>query len=124
MLLRHAYGSALRRLRLRRGLTLRQLSDASRVSLPYLSEIERGRKEASSEILATVCVVLGISVHDLLREAATELPQTGAFVLDLVPRRGSDELHQPALDRSTGIPSRPDAVLFGAVLPDAVLLAA
>ena len=90
MLLRHAYGSALRRLRLRRGLTLRQVSDASRVSLPYLSEIERGRKEASSEILATVCAVLGLSVHDLLRETASELSVTGAPVLDLTERR--DEL--------------------------------
>jgi len=91
MLLRHAYGSALRRFRLRRGMTLRQLSEASRVSLPYLSEIERGRKEASSEILATVCAVLGLSVHDLLRETARELSTTGAPVIDLTPRR--DDAH-------------------------------
>jgi Predicted transcriptional regulators len=90
MLLRYAYGSALRRMRLRRGLTLRQLSQASSVSVPYLSEIERGRKEASSEILATVCAVLGLSVHDLLRETARELSTTGAPVLDLTARR--DEL--------------------------------
>ncbi|HWU48207.1 MAG TPA: helix-turn-helix transcriptional regulator [Humibacter sp.] len=87
MLLRHAYGSALRRARLRRGMTLRQLSQASSVSVPYLSEIERGRKEASSEILATVCAVLGLSVHDLLRETARELSLTAAPVLDLSARR-------------------------------------
>ena len=73
MLLRHAIGHALRRARLEQGKTLRQLAQASRVSLPYLSEIERGRKEASSEILATVCRVLDISLGDLLNDVSREL---------------------------------------------------
>ena len=73
MLLRHAIGHALRRLRLEQGKTLRQLAQASRVSLPYLSEIERGRKEASSEILATVCRVLDVSLGDLLNDVSREL---------------------------------------------------
>jgi transcriptional regulator with XRE-family HTH domain len=72
MLLRHAIGSALRRLRLARGKTLRQLAEESRVSVPYLSEIERGRKEASSEILAQLCRVLDISEAGLLEEVRHE----------------------------------------------------
>jgi transcriptional regulator with XRE-family HTH domain len=73
MLLRHAIGHVLRRLRLEQGKTLRQLAQASRVSLPYLSEIERGRKEASSEILATVCRMLDISLGELLDDVSREL---------------------------------------------------
>jgi len=93
MLLRHAIGSALRRLRLQRGLTLRQLSERSRVSLPYLSELERGRKEASSEILATICIVLAVSVPELLRETDAEYAHAegagpGAPVLDIRSRLG------------------------------------
>jgi transcriptional regulator with XRE-family HTH domain len=72
MLLRHAIGSVLRRLRLQRGWTLRRLAEESRISVPYLSELERGRKEASSEILATLCRVLDISERQLLRETDAE----------------------------------------------------
>ena len=72
MLLRHAIGSVLRRLRLERGTTLRQLSESSRISVPYLSEVERGRKEASSEILATLCRVLEITERELLARVAGE----------------------------------------------------
>ncbi len=77
MLLRHAIGAALRRIRLDEGLTLREVALAASISMPYLSEIERGRKEPSSEILAGVCRALGLSLVDLLQVAAE------AFVLDL-----------------------------------------
>ncbi|WP_382309160.1 helix-turn-helix domain-containing protein [Herbiconiux sp. UC225_62] len=73
MLLRHAIGHVLRRIRLERRLTLRDLARESRVSVPYLSEIERGRKEVSSEILATVCRVLDLSLADLLGAVSREL---------------------------------------------------
>jgi transcriptional regulator with XRE-family HTH domain len=73
MLLRHAIGHVLRRIRLERRLTLRDLARDSRVSVPYLSEIERGRKEVSSEILATVCRVLDLSLADLLDAVSREL---------------------------------------------------
>ena len=78
MLLRHAIGAALRRIRLDEGLTLREVALAASISMPYLSEIERGRKEPSSEILAGVCRALGLSLVDLLQEVSAE-----AFVLDL-----------------------------------------
>ncbi|MET4781151.1 helix-turn-helix transcriptional regulator [Glaciihabitans sp. UYNi722] len=83
MLLRHAIGHVLRRLRLEQGKTLRQLAIASRVSLPYLSEIERGRKEASSEILATVCRVLDITLGDLLDDVSRELALGEVAVLEM-----------------------------------------
>lgn len=56
-----------------RGLTLREVAQNSRVSLAYLSEIERGQKEASSEILAAVCTALGVSVLDLVGAAHHDL---------------------------------------------------
>ncbi|MGO4298710.1 helix-turn-helix domain-containing protein [Leifsonia sp. RAF41] len=88
MLLRHAIGSVLRRIRAERGATLRELSEHSRVSVPYLSEIERGRKEASSEILAALCRVLGVSEGELLTRVAAEY--AGAQVLTLVPERDEE----------------------------------
>ena len=72
-LLRTAIGAVLRRLRLRQGRTLQDVADAAGVSMPYLSEIERGRKEASSEILAGICRALGIGLPDLLEEVRLEL---------------------------------------------------
>jgi transcriptional regulator with XRE-family HTH domain len=80
MLLRDAIGFVLRRLRLEQGKTLRDLAEAARVSLPYLSEIERGRKEASSEILGAICQVLDITEQQLLLEVADEYEQSRAVV--------------------------------------------
>ncbi|MFC4148577.1 helix-turn-helix domain-containing protein [Micromonospora mangrovi] len=72
-LLRRVIGGVLRRVRLRQGRTLREVAAAAGVSLPYLSEVERGRKEASSEVLAAICRALGIHLSDLLEEARDEL---------------------------------------------------
>jgi transcriptional regulator with XRE-family HTH domain len=58
-------GDVLRRNRLEQGRTLSDVARAARVSMPYLSELERGRKEASSEILAAVCDALRIELSDL-----------------------------------------------------------
>jgi transcriptional regulator with XRE-family HTH domain len=70
LLLREAIGAGLRRARTARRRTLRDVSRRARVSLGYLSEIERGRKEPSSELLAAICDALGIALPDLLTEAA------------------------------------------------------
>src|SRR5262249_12964526 len=70
VLLRHLLGDALRRLRLRQGRTLREVSAAARVSLGYLSEVERGQKEASSELLAAICSALGIPLSQVFREVS------------------------------------------------------
>jgi transcriptional regulator with XRE-family HTH domain len=72
-LLREVLGDVLRRARTEQGRTLRQVSDAARVSLGYLSEVERGRKEASSELLSAICVALDVSLSRLLVEASAEL---------------------------------------------------
>ena len=70
VLLRHLLGDALRRLRLRQGRTLREVSAAARVSLGYLSEVERGQKEASSELLGSICSALGTPLSQVLREVS------------------------------------------------------
>ncbi|PRQ10539.1 transcriptional regulator [Corynebacterium sp. 13CS0277] len=69
-LLREALGGALRAFRSERNITLRELAEKSRVSPGYLSELERGRKEVSSELLASVCHALGVRVSDVVIEAA------------------------------------------------------
>ncbi|MDO5669530.1 MAG: helix-turn-helix transcriptional regulator [Corynebacterium sp.] len=69
-LLREALGAALRSFRADQGITLRELAEQARVSPGYLSELERGRKEVSSELLASVCHALDTSVADVLIEAA------------------------------------------------------
>ena len=70
VLLRHLLGDALRRLRLRQGRTLREVSASARVSLGYLSEVERGQKEASSELLAAICAALGAPLSQVFREVS------------------------------------------------------
>jgi transcriptional regulator with XRE-family HTH domain len=70
VLMREAIGSSLRRARTARRRTLREVSRRARVSLGYLSEVERGRKEPSSELLAAICEALEIALSDLLAEAA------------------------------------------------------
>jgi transcriptional regulator with XRE-family HTH domain len=72
-LLRTTLGKLLRRARLDQGRTLADVARTAMVSMPYLSELERGRKEASSEILAAVCEALGVDLADLLAAAGREL---------------------------------------------------
>ena len=95
VLLRHLLGDALRRLRLRQGRTLREVSATARVSLGYLSEVERGRKEASSELLASICDALGAPLSQVLREvsdgfALAELQNEPAFSVPLEPALAGD----------------------------------
>lgn len=71
--MREAIGGSLRRARTARRRTLREVSRRARVSLGYLSEVERGRKEASSELLASICEALDIALAELLTDAAQAL---------------------------------------------------
>ena len=73
MKLREAVGDALRRRRQAQSRTLREVAAAAGVSLTYLSEVERGRKEASSEVLEAVCSALDLVLADLLFEVAETL---------------------------------------------------
>ena len=70
VLFRRLLGDVLRSARMQRGMTLRELSAEARVSLGYISEIERGQKEASSELLASLCQAMDLPLSDVLRDVA------------------------------------------------------
>jgi len=74
-LLRTILGAALRRARQAQGRTLADVARSAKVSMQYLSELERGRKEASSEVLAAICVALRIDLPDLLTEVGRRLAE-------------------------------------------------
>ena len=80
MKLREAVGEALRRRRQAQGRTLREVAAAAGVSLTYLSEVERGRKEASSEVLEAVCAALRLGLAELFFEVAEALAEAEAVV--------------------------------------------
>ena len=69
-LLRNHLGEVIRESRKGQGRTLRDVSASARVSLGYLSEVERGEKEASSELLAAICEALDLPLSRLLHEVA------------------------------------------------------
>jgi transcriptional regulator with XRE-family HTH domain len=73
ILLRRLLGDVLRERRREQGRTLREVSSAARVSLGYLSEVERGQKEASSELLGSICEALDVPMSELLREVSDNL---------------------------------------------------
>jgi len=73
VLLREVIGDVLRDARTSQGRTLREVSDSARVSLGYLSEIERGRKEASSELLSAICGALDVPLSLVLSSAGQKL---------------------------------------------------
>src|SRR5215218_6154812 len=81
-LLREVIGDVLRRARTEQGRTLREVSDSARVSLGYLSEVERGRKEASSELLTAICGALAVPLSEVLTDAGGKLAKQ--------ERRGQD----------------------------------
>ena len=85
VLFRRLLGDVLRDQRMQRGMTLREVSKEARVSLGYISEIERGQKEASSELLASLCTALEVPLSDVLREVsdavAVEEAAIGAVTL-------------------------------------------
>lgn len=73
LLLREAIGDSLRRTRVSQSRTLREVSNSARVSLGYLSEVERGRKEASSELLAAICDALAVPLSEVLVDVSETL---------------------------------------------------
>jgi XRE family transcriptional regulator, stress-response regulator len=72
-MLRERIGEVLREVRMRQGRTLRQISQQAQVSLGYISEIERGQKEPSSELLAAICAALDVPLSVLLLEVSSRL---------------------------------------------------
>jgi transcriptional regulator with XRE-family HTH domain len=83
LLFRAALGDVLRAERMRQGMTLRELSSSARVSLGYISEIERGQKEASSELLAALCEALDVPLSGVLRQVSDHV-ETHELALGVV----------------------------------------
>ena len=120
VLLRHLLGDVLRRLRQRQGRTLREVSASARVSLGYLSEVERGQKEASSELLAAICTALNTPLSHVLGEVSdsfalaelqneAELQSEPVLASAGASRSGQSPVGQsaaaPAAARSATVPS-------------------
>ncbi|AKG45897.1 MULTISPECIES: helix-turn-helix domain-containing protein [Streptomyces] len=108
ILLRRLLGDVLRRQRQRQGRTLREVSSSARVSLGYLSEVERGQKEASSELLAAICDALELRMSELMREVSDELA-----LAELAASAASDAVPAPMRPmlnpvRVTSVTHRPD----------------
>jgi transcriptional regulator with XRE-family HTH domain len=116
-LLRTQLGNTLRGHRLRQRRTLRDVSGAARVSLGYLSEVERGQKEASSELLASICDALDVELADLLAEVSQELRGIPAAAVRplTAPATQSAPAVQPAAQPAETQPSpEPALALVGA----------
>lgn len=110
VLLREAIGDRLRRTRTLQHRTLREVSRTARVSLGYLSEVERGRKEASSELLAAICDALSLPLSDLMHSVAGDLGPRLADGAGLEPMGAMDTLDSiEAMDAIDSI----DGVLEG-----------
>ena len=122
-LLRTQLGNTLRGHRLRQRRTLRDVSGAARVSLGYLSEVERGQKEASSELLASICDALDVELADLLAEVSLELRgATGGAVRPLAPSADAPDAETtPAAEQPAAEPvAEPALALVGAPARSAV----
>lgn len=101
VLLREAIGDRLRHARTNQRRTLREVSRAARVSLGYLSEVERGRKEASSELLAAICDALELPLSQLLRHVASDIGALDSVehaVPEPAERTERTEAMEPATD--------------------------
>lgn len=77
VVLRQVVGDELRRRRMDQGRTLRDVSTSARVSLGYLSEVERGQKEASSELLAAICGALEVPLSEVMRSVSDGVARAG-----------------------------------------------
>jgi transcriptional regulator with XRE-family HTH domain len=114
--LRQVVGDTLRALRLRQRRTLREVSASARVSLGYLSEVERGQKEPSSELLAAIAAALEVELSDLFAEVASVLRREeklasvgilGGGRLAAVPGAGSARITPaPPADNGGGVAVR------------------
>ncbi|MBB5955689.1 transcriptional regulator with XRE-family HTH domain [Saccharothrix tamanrassetensis] len=105
VLLREAIGDRLRHARTTQRRTLREVSRTARVSLGYLSEVERGRKEASSELLAAICEALDLPLYELLHLVASDI---GAVQQPVTSPAELTERAQPAapsLEGGTLVPA-------------------
>ncbi|WP_431859867.1 helix-turn-helix domain-containing protein [Micrococcus terreus] len=102
--LRQEIGDVLRDVRQRQGRTLREVSHNARVSLGYLSEVERGQKEASSELLSSICSALNVPLSLMLREVSDRIAlQEGVHIPDTVPAEMADAFGQGSFELQDGM---------------------
>lgn len=107
ILLRRLLGDVLRRQRQRQGRTLREVSSSARVSLGYLSEVERGQKEASSELLSAICDALDVRMSQVMREVSDELSLAElaeSATAESVPAPVRPMLNSVSVSSVTGVP--------------------
>jgi transcriptional regulator with XRE-family HTH domain len=83
-LLRSYLGATLRNARVAQGRTLRDVAKSARVSLGYLSEVERGQKEASSELILAICTALDLTLSTLLLDIASQVKSVETPALTVV----------------------------------------
>ena len=131
VLLRRVIGDALRARRQAQHRTLREVSSAANVSLGYLSEIERGQKEASSELLAAICEALGAALSEVLRDVSDSLalgedslplgedslPLVGGLPRVLVPAGAGERSAGGEPMPGGSMPGAPAPVAPGPVIP-------
>jgi transcriptional regulator with XRE-family HTH domain len=98
VLVRQEIGDVLRDVRQRKGRTLRQVAARASVALGYLSEVERGQKEASSEILASVADALDVPISVIMREVSDRLALLEGVV---IPDSAEELLEQVDAPRAT-----------------------
>ncbi len=84
VLLRQAVGHTLRNVSTTKSRTLRDVAREARVSLGYLSEVERGQKEASSELLNAICEALGLTLSSVMTGVTHELASRESAKLSVV----------------------------------------
>ena len=106
-LVREVIGDVLRRARTSQGRTLREVSDSARVSLGYLSEVERGRKEPSSELLNAICEALEVPLSAVLTDAGERM----ASVERAAHSAPNGEASGPTIDAGTKVVIPPVASL-------------
>ncbi|SCK26918.1 Helix-turn-helix domain-containing protein [Streptomyces sp. WMMB 322] len=111
---RHVVGGVLRGERLGQRRTLKDVAEAARISMPYLSEVERGRKEASSEVLAAAAQALGLSLADVLGLVQGELERE----LERRARRGRPSVVRRVRPSSPGASPADALRVPGGALPD------
>jgi len=112
VLFRRLLGEVLRSQRMRQGRTLREISADARVSLGYISEIERGQKEASSELLASLCAALDVPLSEVLSEVSDAVALEEAALAMQLEDVG---LHTRSLDTGSAEPGpRPGDVVASA----------
>ncbi|BBX97381.1 transcriptional regulator ClgR [Mycobacterium lacus] len=106
-LVREVIGDVLRQARTSQGRTLREVSDSARVSLGYLSEVERGRKEPSSELLNAICDALAVPLSTVLTDAGERMAREERAA----PTAPANVASGATIDASTKVVIRPVASL-------------